>query len=357
MMSLDSLKTWISPRKRWPRRITWLAAGLLVLAGAGEAAAATITVQSLKLTSARLAPGQVVKGIVRLNQRAPARGIRVRVRSLSSAVKTSTAIVVIAPGRISSSFVLRPGRVSRPTAARIEARLGKSRAVARITILPPPPPPVTVAVKSLTLSSARLAPGQTVKGIVGLNVKAPAGGIRVKLRSANPVARLNTAVVIIRAGQTAASFAITPGTVSQPTVVRVEAQLGNSRAAARITILPPPFVPITKTTSRIQFTGFRFVPITKTTQRIQFTGFRFVPITKTTQRIQFTGFRFVPITKTTQRIQFTGFRFVPITRTTQRIRFTGFRARATVRPRLGGNLPTTLKAPRAAKRPAPLPGR
>ncbi len=94
-------------------------------------------------------------------------------------------------------------------------------------------------IQSLTLSANSVVSGGTITGIVTLFGAASSGGevVALSASSSGPVAV--PATVIVPAGSTSATFAITAGTVSSSQTVMITASFGGSSAQASLTVAPP----------------------------------------------------------------------------------------------------------------------
>lgn len=343
-----------------------------------------VVIKELKISAARLEPGQSAKGQVELQIPAPKGGIRIKLRQSDRALQLSRSEVQFAEGSRFAPFTVTAAPVTQAVTVTVEAILGSSRGVTRVVVVPPPP----VLVKSVILSPTRLRAGDVAKGQVDLQNPAPRGGTRIKLNQSNAALQLSQSVVQFREGTARASFTATAKPVTQATTVRIEAAIGQSKAAAQVTIDPPP-APVIQTltlsktritlgesaTATVQLDRAATATVTvrlnaaptalrlsstrlaisagRTSGTFQVVGDSvrqntavklsaqaggssktvgitvvpplFQPIVKRTPRIQFTGLRFRPVVTTTPRLQFTGLRFRPLVATTPRLQFTGLR--------------------------------
>lgn len=108
-----------------------------------------------------------------------------------------------------------------------------------------------ITLKSLTLTPTAVYGGNASTGKVTLSAKAPSGGTIVTLTSSKSVASVPSSVMVA-AGLTTASFAVstTPGSTNTTAVIK--GVLGASSASATLTIQAPKLVSITFTPSTIE---------------------------------------------------------------------------------------------------------
>jgi hypothetical protein len=190
------------------------------------------TPHSVTLAQASITGGSATSATILISGLAPAGGLQVRVASSSLAMSVPTTITISA-GQMSASINVQTNIVSVDTTAILSAMANGVRAKVTLGILGP-------RVQALTLSPSTIASAGQVTGTVTLNVVAPTGGKVVTLASGNTSLATVPAAVTVPAGQTAASFTVTAGTVATNTVVSISAATNGSTTSANLTVTPPP---------------------------------------------------------------------------------------------------------------------
>jgi len=190
------------------------------------------TPHSITLAQTSITGGGSTSATVLISGLAPAGGLQVRVASSSLAMSVPTTITISA-GQMSASINVQTNIVSVDTTAILSAMANGVRAKVTLGILGP-------RVQALTLSPSTIASAGQVTGTVTLNVAAPTGGKVVTLASGNTSLATVPAAVTVPAGQTAATFTVTAGTVATNTVVSISATTNGSTTSANLTVTPPP---------------------------------------------------------------------------------------------------------------------
>jgi len=190
------------------------------------------TPHSVTLAQASITGGSATSATVLISGLAPAGGLQVRVASSSLAMSVPTTVTVPA-GQMSVAINVQTNIVSVDTTAILGATANGVRAKVTLGILGP-------RVQALTLSPSTIASAGQVTGTVTLNVVAPTGGKVVTLASGNTSLATVPAAVTVPAGQTAATFTVTAGTVATNTVVSISATTNGSTTSANLTVTPPP---------------------------------------------------------------------------------------------------------------------
>jgi len=174
--------------------------------------------------------GNASTGTVTLTAAAPSGGALVSLSTASSQVAIPTSVTVAAAS-VSADFAIATSAVSSTTTATLHASyngVGKST----VLTLNPVPPPVPAALASLTLNPASVAGGSPSTGTVTLTAAAPAGGATVALASSNTSLATVTASVVVAAGTTSRTFAVTTKVPKKPGSTVISASwLGVTKSA------------------------------------------------------------------------------------------------------------------------------
>ena len=198
-----------------------------------KAATLTLNSDSIKtftLSQSVVGNGGVSTGTVTLNSAAPAGGWTVNITEGVSSVFTVPASITIPPGQTVGTFTIT-GKASGQVITGIAVRVSDSRSTLTQTI-----DYQGRLISSVSLSPSTVTGGAGSTGTVTLNSAAPTGGWLVNLSTGAPSLAGVPATVLIPAGQTSATFAITTQLVGPQTQVSIIAQDGNSNKSALLTI-------------------------------------------------------------------------------------------------------------------------
>ncbi len=106
-------------------------------------------------------------------------------------------------------------------------------------------PETTASISSMKLSPATVVGGNSSKLKVTLTQAAPAGGVLIKLSSADPAVVTSPVSLTIAKGHTAASADLATVAVSEATAVVLTASYNNATGGATLTVDPPKAAPFT----------------------------------------------------------------------------------------------------------------
>jgi hypothetical protein len=183
--------------------------------------------------------GSTVQGRLHIQNAAPPSGIVYTLTSSDPAVASVPSTVVVPAGASSATFTVttHPVVASKPVKITVWAEGNGDHPVLWVD----PASPGAVAVSSLTLAPSSLTGGNPSTATVTLNTPAPTGGALINLSSSNPgVAAVPSGSIVISAGATSTSFAVTTVPVSAVTAVTISAEHGGFARAASLTINPIP---------------------------------------------------------------------------------------------------------------------
>jgi RHS repeat-associated protein len=185
-------------------------------------------IASIAINPSTIAGGGTATGTVALSAAAPSGGAPVLLSS-DSAAATVPGQATIAAGQTEASFNVATATVTSSTTAHITANYsGTVSAVLN----------VVNGVSSVTISPTSVVGGASATGTVVLLGPAPAGGATVSLASGAPSIATVPSTVVVSAGATAASFAITSSSVTPSIVVTITASLAGSSTGAALTVNP-----------------------------------------------------------------------------------------------------------------------
>ncbi len=192
----------------------------------GSQAKATLTVKAPTITSLTLSPNSVsgganVNGTVNLNSVSPAGGMAVALSSSSASAKTPLTVVVPG-GTASANFSVTTYPVAAQATAKITATSSRTSIGISLTIKPP-----TLA--SLSLSPSSVSGGATSTGTLIISGIAPAGGLRVTLKSEQATVKV-PASVTLASGTTSTTFAITTSSVPKTLTANITATTASGSA-------------------------------------------------------------------------------------------------------------------------------
>jgi len=118
---------------------------------------------------------------------------------------------------------------------RIDQAVGRNTGLSEVQVFGASAPP-----DAFEVHPASVVAGDPAQGTVTLGAAAPVGGITVSLASGLPAVASAPASVLVPAGSTSSSFAITTAAVASPTSVLLSAALPGGTKAATLTVTPLP---------------------------------------------------------------------------------------------------------------------
>jgi len=170
-------------------------------------------------------------GTVTLNVVAPVGGTPVTLSSDNAAV-TVPASVTVPGGSSSVTFGISTSSVGTTTTATISATAGAT-VTTTLTVNP-----FALAIQSVSVNPLSVTGGSSSTGTAKLNGPAPFGGTTVTLSSSDPTATV-PASVVVPAGASSATFAITTSAVTNTVLATISATMNGTQTTV-LTITDPP---------------------------------------------------------------------------------------------------------------------
>ena len=197
-------------------------------------AAASLTVDPLKLSDLQVYPATVVggnasTGYVYLNGPAPVGGLVVSLTSSNSAVTTPPTVTIPA-GSTGNSFAITTAVVNASTTAAVTANCDGVSKTVTLTVNP-------LSLSNFYISPGTVAGGNASTGYLYLNGPAPGGSASVQLSSSDPAVSM-PASVSIPAGQSGASFPIATQAVATPIQAAIQASYSGASVTATLNVNP-----------------------------------------------------------------------------------------------------------------------
>ena len=201
----------------------------------GSSISTVVSVRPAELSSivvpTYLYPGQVVTGTVNLSGKAPAGGYAVTLSSSNQAQGSVPASVVVPEGQSSAAFQLTtPATVSSQLTITFTAKASSITKTDTGTLVPFQPTGISAATK--------LVHEGTYSGTVTINAPALLAGVTVQLASNVPAVLTVPSNVVIPAGQTSTTYAITTATVLAPQSVTITATANGISKTVTVTVNP-----------------------------------------------------------------------------------------------------------------------
>jgi len=198
------------------------------------------TLSSVTVASPSVVGGGTTTGTVTLTGPAPAGGASVWVNGSVEGRVVTPGPVTVPAGSRSASFTITAPDVNASHWVIIQASYGSGNngmqgAVLRID----PDVPATPGILALTTDQPAVIGGQSMRGLVGLETPAPAGGATISMTSDNPVVRV-PASVSIAAGNSATTFVASTSAVSNPTGATITASAGAASKSVFLSVNPDP---------------------------------------------------------------------------------------------------------------------
>jgi len=188
-------------------------------------------VSGLSMSPGSVVGGNTFQGTVTLNGAAPSGGAIVSLSSSNPSAATVPPSVTVPAGSSNAAFTITTNAVATNSQSSISASYGSSSKSATATVLPP-------SVSSVTLNPTSVVGGNPSQGTVILNGAAPSSGAVIGLSSSNTSAATVPANVIVSAGLSAATFAVSTIAVGSNSSSAIGASYGSSSGSATITVLP-----------------------------------------------------------------------------------------------------------------------
>ncbi len=198
---------------------------------------AELTVLEPAVSALTLTPGSFAGGCksstgkVTLTAKAPVGGIVVTLTS-TNPVAAVPASVTVPSGSTSATFLITAPAVTANQSGTVTASFGGDSRSQGLTVRP-------IGVASLTLSPNPVTGPAPVQGTVGLECPAAPGGIAVALStSSTAVARPDVASLILVAGQSQGTFAVTASDVTVQSFATIEATANGLAKSVKLTVDP-----------------------------------------------------------------------------------------------------------------------
>jgi hypothetical protein len=197
------------------------------------------SLSSLALNPTSVTGGNSSTGTVSLSEPAPAGGVQVALSSSNTTAARVPSSVTVAAGATKASFTVSTSVVAASTTVAISAASGGATRSASLTVTPASPPPPTLSSLSVNPTSV-VGGGQSSTGTVTLSGPAPAGGAQVTLSSNNTTVAGVPSNVMVVAGATYATFAVSTSAVGSSTTVTISATYSGATKSASLTVVPAP---------------------------------------------------------------------------------------------------------------------
>jgi hypothetical protein len=175
--------------------------------------------------------GSPSTGTVTLTSAAPAGGALVSLSSASSAV-TVPGSVSVNQGASSATFGITTSVVTTQTLATLSATYNSVTKTTTFIVNPASAP----VLATLTLNPTSVKGGASATGTVTLSVPAPSGGAVVALSSTNPALASVPASILVAAGTTSSTFAVTTTATKKNTSVTISASYAGVTKTATIMV-------------------------------------------------------------------------------------------------------------------------
>jgi len=193
--------------------------------------AAGSTVASVSASPSAVVGGGSATGTVVLSAGAPAGGASVSLSSASNAV-TVPATVTVAQGATSATFGIATSSVTMSTSTTISASYAGTTKATTFTVTPA----VAPALASVTLASTSIVGGTSTTGHATLTAPAGSGGAVISLRSSNAALVGVPASVVVPAGATSASFAVTTSVTKRNSTAAIYATYAGTTKTVALTV-------------------------------------------------------------------------------------------------------------------------
>jgi hypothetical protein len=200
---------------------------------------ASVSLSSLALNPTSVTGGDSSTGTLSLSEPAPAGGAQVTLSSGNTTAAKVPSSVTVAAGATSASFTVSTSVVAASTTVAISAAYGGATRSASLTVTAVSPPPPTLSSLSVNPTSV-VGGGQSSTGAVTLSGPAPVGGAQVILSSSNTTVARVPSSVMVAAGATNATFAVSTNAVGSSTTVTISATYSGAAKSASLTVVPAP---------------------------------------------------------------------------------------------------------------------
>ena len=168
-----------------------------------------------------------------MTEAAPAGGITIDLSSSNTSAAVCNAQVTVPEGQTTANFLVGTFEVGSDATSTISATYGATTRTANLTVLSPAIVGINVVPGILIGGS-----GTSITGTIYLSGRTGAGGKTVTLTSNNAGAITVPANVTVAAGQSTATFTVTPNEVANTSTVLITASLPNGSMSQNVVVNP-----------------------------------------------------------------------------------------------------------------------
>lgn len=187
----------------------------------------------LVLASGSVHGGHRVRATVSFTQKAPAKGLKVRVSAPGLKVPRS---VTVKRGKRSVAFWVMTSAVTAKKSRTIKVAYGKTVRTRKLSVLPLP------SLRGLSLAARKISAGGSVVGTVRLSGPAQPGGSEIALKSSVADVAVPSSVTVPEGSKTAA-FRVSARHGAKAQTVTLTALRGKTRRTATLDVAVPPAKP------------------------------------------------------------------------------------------------------------------
>ncbi len=202
-----------------------------------QAAPPPATLSTMSTNPSTVVGGSGSTGTVVLSVGAPDGGAVVALSSSAPGIASVPTAVTVPANGFAGTFSIGTAAITASTSIVITATYNGSVRTTALTVTPTSAPP-SVSLQGIGISPASVVGGTSAGGVVTLSGAAPAGGMSVGLSSSNTAIGAVPGTVIVPAGATTASFAVTTSSVAFASSVTVTATAGGVSRTASLTVSP-----------------------------------------------------------------------------------------------------------------------
>ena len=203
--------------------------------GWNPAPPAAASLASISANPSSVVGGTSAIGTVTLTSVAPTGGAQVALSSASGAI-TVPQTVTVAQGASSATFAIATSPVATLTQATLTATYAGVAKTSTFTVTPASPPPAPPTLVGIAIAPSTVVGGTSAQATITLWAPAPSGGVNVALTSSNRSTVSVPTKVVVPAGSTSVSFAVSTRSVSRQTSVTVTASYAGIKKSAAITL-------------------------------------------------------------------------------------------------------------------------
>ncbi|MDR3692837.1 MAG: hypothetical protein P4L46_25885 [Fimbriimonas sp.] len=212
----------------------------------GKSETANLTLHPAGLASIMVGPSSgngVAIGTVQLSGKAKAGGFALTLSSSNATAAKVPGVLTIPAGKSTGSFNVTESAVSKSITVTITAKAGNTSRSTTLTMSPP-------VLDGLTLNPNSVIGGSPSTGTLTLSGPTPSGGMIVSLASKNSAVKI-PATVMVAAGKSSATFAVTTQPVASQKPVTIQATLFGTTKTATLTVNAPTLVLVSLTPASV----------------------------------------------------------------------------------------------------------